>query len=239
MIYQADFITDKIDTSGLYSNIGVKIHGAAMGLVRHDYACLLHSKDYHPFSIFTVSADNRIIIRVSALNDEARCIIEGFRKSETLRIYGAGELPIAEQSEAPPISAVTAGELIVGNKCRMGFASPAMFKSGGKIRCFPEPERYFYSVIGKYNKFENAALSYDEFCAAFAEGETGDYQLGRTGYNISGNIFFGMTGYIDYRFPDDAHCRELLKRVFAYASYCGVGGKTGMGMGGFVISKIS
>ena len=83
----------------------------------------------------------------------------------------------------------------------MVFASPAMFKSNGKICCFPEPERYFYSVIRKHNKFENAALSYDEFCSAFAEGETGDYQLGRTGYNVSGNIFFGMTGYIDYRFP--------------------------------------
>lgn len=236
MIYQTDFITDSVDTSKLYSDIGVKIHGAAMGLVKRSYADLLHSKDYHPFSIFTVSADGRIIIRVSALNDEAHCIIEGFRKAEVLRIYGAGEFRFKEHSEAPPIDAAKAGELIVGDRCRMAFVSPAMFKSDGKIRCFPETEKFFYSVIRKYNKFENAALSYDEFCAAFAEGETGDYQLGRTGYNVSGNILFGMTGYIDYRFPKDVRCRALLKRVFAYATYCGVGGKTGMGMGGFVIS---
>lgn len=236
MIYQADFITDSIDTSELYSNMGVKIHGAAMGLIKRDYARLLHSSDYHPFSIFTVPADDRIIIRISALNKETHCIIEGFCKSETLTIYGVGEICIAKQSEAPPIDAAAAGEFIAGSNCRMVFASPAMFKSGGKICCFPEVERYFYSVISKYNKFENAALSYEEFCAAFAEGQTGDYQLKRTGYNVSGNIFWGMTGYIDYRFPKETRHRELLKKVFAYASYCGVGGKTSMGMGGFIIS---
>ena len=55
-------------------------------------------------------------------------------------------------------------------------------------------------------------------------------------YNISGNIFHGMTGYVDYRFPKDPEQSRLLKTVFAYATYCGVGGKTGMGMGGFVLA---
>lgn len=236
MLYQADFITDSIDTSGLYSDIGVKIHGAVMSLVKRSYAELLHVKGYHPFSIFTVPADDRIIIRVSALNDEAQDLIDGFRRTETLTIYGLDKpIRITEYSEAPPISAAAAGELIFGGKCRMVFTSPAMFKSGGKICCFPEPHRYFYSVIGKYNEFENDKLSYEEFCAAFAAGETGDYRLIRSKYNVSGNIFFGMTGYIDYRFPRDSRC-EFLKRVFAYATYCGVGGKTCMGMGGFVIA---
>lgn len=237
MIYQADFITDSVDTSGLYSDIGVKIHGAAMGAIKRSYAEFLHCKEYHPFSIFTVPADERIIIRVSALNDEAHCVIEGFRRMETLTIYGLSEpIRIAEYSTAPPISAAAVGELITGDECRMAFVSPAMFKSGGKICCFPEPQRYFYSVICKYNMFESDELSYEEFCAAFADGETGDYQLSRSKYNVSGNVFFGMTGYIDYRFPRDSRSRELLKRVLAYAAYCGVGGKTGMGMGGFVIA---
>lgn len=61
MLYQTDFITDHIDTSELYSNIGVKLHGAAMGLIKSSYVDLLHSKDYHPFSIFAASADDRII----------------------------------------------------------------------------------------------------------------------------------------------------------------------------------
>lgn len=118
----------------------------------------------------------------------------------------------------------------------MAFVTPAMFKSQGRVCCFPEIERYFYSVICKFSKFEGAELSYDEFCEAFAAGETGDFQLRREDYNVSGNIFHGMTGYVDYCFPKDPEQSRLLKTVFAYATYCGVGGKTGMGMGGFVLA---
>lgn len=144
MIYQADFITESADLSGVYSDIGVKIHGAAMGLVKREYAELLHVKDYHPFSIFTVRADDRIIIRVSALNGEAKCVIDGFREVNELTIYGLDKpLRISEQSAAPPIEASSAGELIKGNGCRMVFATPAMFKSGGKACCFPGLDMFF------------------------------------------------------------------------------------------------
>lgn len=237
MIYQADFIAEKAGLSGIYSEIAVKLHGAAMGLVKREYAELLHTKDYHPFSIFTVPAEEYIIIRVSALNDEARCIIDAFRRAGALKIYGIDKpFRVVPQSEAPPITADHAGELIGGRQCRLVFASPACFKSGGKVCCFPEPQRYFYSTICKYNKFEGGELSYEEFCDAFSAGEIGDYRVSREKYNVSGNMFHGMTGYIDYRFPDDRCSAALLKHVFAYATYCGVGGKTGMGMGGFIIS---
>lgn len=144
MIYQSDFITDSADLSVIYSDIGVKLHGAAMTLVKSEYAELLHTKDYHPFSIFTVRADNRIIIRVSALNDEAACVIDGFRRTRELTIYGLSKpLGITEQSAAPPIEADAAGGLIKGNSCRIVFASPAMFKSGGRLCFFPELEMFF------------------------------------------------------------------------------------------------
>lgn len=237
MIYQSDFLTDSIDSSGLYSDIGVKLHGAAMKLVKAGYAEFLHQKDYHPFSIFTVPQNGGYIIRVSALNDEAACIIDGFRSAKTLTIFGLDNpVRIIGESAAPAISADSIGELVSGERCRMMFVSPAMFKSQGKVCCFPQPERFFYSAICKYNKFEGVELSYEDFCSAFAAGETGDYQLRREEYNVSGNIFHGMTGYIDYRFPRDNEKSSLLKTVFAYSTYCGIGGKTGMGMGGFVLS---
>lgn len=235
MIYQSDFITDSADLSDIHSDIGVKLHGAAMALVKSEYAELLHTKDYHPFSIFTVRADDRIIIRVSALNDEAACVIDGFRRARELTIYGLDKpLGITEQSAAPPIEADAAGGLIKGNGCRMVFASPSMFKSGGRQRFFPELEMYFFSVIRKYNKFENAGLSFEEFRSALAEGDIEDYELKSADYNVSGTQFRGMTGFVDYRFPKSR--AELVKRVFAYATYCGTGGKTGMGMGGFILA---
>lgn len=235
MIYQTDFITESADLSGIDSDIGVKLHGAAMGLVESKYAELFHTKDYHPFSIFTVRADDRIIIRVSALNDEARCVIDGFRSVSELTIYGLDKpLRITEHNTAPPTKADTAGELIKCSDCRMVFATPAMFKSGGKVCFFPELARYFYSAVCKYNKFENAELSFEEFRSAFSEGDIMDYELRSGDYNVSGIRIRGMTGFVDYRFPKNR--AGLVKRVLAYTSYCGAGGKTGMGMGGFLIT---
>lgn len=74
MIYQSDFITDDIDASELYSGLGVKLHGAAMKLIKSSYAEFLHQKEHHPFSIFAVPNDGGFVIRVSALNDEARVL---------------------------------------------------------------------------------------------------------------------------------------------------------------------
>lgn len=88
-------------------------------------------------------------------------------------------------------------------------------------------------MIRKYNKFENAELSFDEFRSALAEGGIKDYELKSAEFNVSGNRIRGMTGFVDYGFPKSRP--ELVKRVLAYATYCGAGGKTGMGMGGFFL----
>ena len=236
MIYKAEFITGSADLSGVYSDIGVKIHGAAMGLVKREYAEFLHLRELHPFSIYAVpSEEGHTIMRVSALNDEAWCIIEGFLRVRELTIYGADKpLHIEPQSIAPPLKASAAGELLKGDDCRMIFASPAMYKSNGKVCFLPELEMFFLSVIRKYNKFENDELVFEEFRKAFAEGNIKDYELKSTVFNAGGNMFRGMTGFVDYIFPKSR--AELVKRVLAYATYCGVGGKTGMGMGGFIIS---
>lgn len=101
MIYQSDFITDDIDASELYSGLGVKLHGAAMKLIKSSYAEFLHQKEHHPFSIFAVPNDGGFVIRVSALNDEAACIIEGFRKAKQLKIYGI-EQPVRIIGEIQP-----------------------------------------------------------------------------------------------------------------------------------------
>lgn len=144
MIYQSDFITDDIDASELYSGLGVKLHGAAMKLIKSSYAEFLHQKEHHPFSIFAVPNDGGFVIRVSALNDEAACIIEGFRKAKRLKIYGIEQpVRIVGENPAPAIRADSSGELIRGNSCRMAFVTPAMFKSQGFAQIFSDrkPQR--------------------------------------------------------------------------------------------------
>jgi CRISPR-associated endoribonuclease Cas6 len=221
----------------VYSALAVKIHGAAMKAIPTEFAQVLHRQEYHPFSIFTVFTDEYLIIRVSALNDEAAVIAKCLKKKGEIRVAGIKEpLKIIGIDEAVPVKADSAGSLIKGNSFRISFVTPAVIKSGGKLVCKPEISKYFYSAVQKYNTFEEDFVSFEEFKEAFDSADVTGYELKGVSYNVSGNIFPGMTGYADIKLPSDEKKAEIIKKAAAYASYSGIGGKTALGMGGIVIS---
>lgn len=79
-------------------------------------------------------------------------------------------------------------------------------------------------------------IDFQLFSDAFDSCRMTSYSLESASYNVSGHIFPGMTGYFDIDLPSDAVQAELLRTILAYSEYCGVGGKTGMGMGGVTAS---
>ena len=82
------------------------------------------------------------------------------------------------------------------------------------------------------------AFNTDEFKEAFSCAVFEEYRLESVKYNVSGNIISGMTGYCRILFPKDEEQNILLRKVIAYASYSGIGGKTSMGMGGIIVQDI-
>ena len=237
MLYQADIFTEKCDFSEVYSDIAVKLHGASMKLIPTEYAEKLHQNEYHPFSIFAYPYDDALIIRVSALTDEAEQLVCAMTERNSFFIAGMKKPLAAEHIEiVPPIHADDIESYINGNRLRISFVTPAMIKSGGKPSCRPDIAAYFYSVILKYNCFENVCIEYSDFTNAFNDAYIDDYNLQSVKYNVSGNIFPGMIGQCNITLPKNPEQNALLKKVFAYATYSGIGGKTGLGMGGIVIS---
>ena len=236
MLYQTDIYTSAANVSEIYSELAVKIHGAAMKAVPTEYAEKMHEKTYHPFSIFTVPYEGGFIIRASALCDEAKCITDSLAGKNTFRIYGLNEaLAVTGTDPASPLDAKTVGEHLKGRGCRITFVTPAMIKTCGKPSAKPDIPAYFKSVINKYNAFENADISYDDFIAAFNNAIIDNYELRSVKYNVTGHIFPGMMGFCDIIFPKDSGQAALLKQVIAYGTYSGVGGKTAMGMGGITV----
>lgn len=119
--------------------------------------------------------------------------------------------------------------------CTLNFITPAMIKSKGRATAVPDICSYFQSVVNKYNTFENAPISFDEFKEAFYNSFLDSYELKSTKYNVSENVFPGMTGICKIIFPIDKRQNLILRRMIVYATYSGIGGKTGQGMGGLVI----
>ena len=236
MLYQTDIYTAPADISDVMSGISVKIHGAAMNAIPKDYAAQMHEKGYHPFSVFTIDTGSGLLIRVSALCDEAKVIPEALCKLDSIKIFGANEpVKLTGFESADPINAADAENYINERSCTLEFITPAMVKTKGRPSAAPDICGYFRSVINKYNTFEKASLTFDEIKEAFDNADIAEYHLESTKYNVSGNIFPGMIGSCKLHFPKDKRQNTILRRMIAYASYSGVGGKTGQGMGGLVV----
>lgn len=236
MLYQTDIYTAPADISDVMSDISVKIHGAAMNAIPKDYAAKMHEKGYHPFSVFTVDTDNGLLIRVSALCDEAKVISDALCSLSSIKVFGANEpIKITSCENADPINAADAEKYINDRSCTLEFVTPAMIKTKDRPSAAPDICGYFRSVVNKYNTFENDTIEFDEFKEAFGSANFDSYHLESTKYNVSGNIFPGMIGSCKLYFPKDKRQNMLLRRIIAYATYSGVGGKTGQGMGGLVV----
>lgn len=224
----------------LLSEPAVKIQGVMMKAIPTEYAAKLHISGYHPYSVYVFPYGSGYIIRVSSLNDEAAEIIQSMSKLTEITLYGAHEpMILTDRKPYTPLDAETLGKELTGRGCRIEFVTPAMIKTGGKPSAAPNIPAYFYSVIQKYNAFENADISYDAFTEAWNNAVLDDYELQSVRYNVSGHIFPGMVGYCDIVFPKDRTQAGLLKRVISYGTYSGVGGKTGMGMGGVTAINLS
>lgn len=239
MLYQTDIYTAAANTDNVYSDIAVKIHGAAMKAIPKEYSVKMHEKAYHPFSIFTVPLEEGFIIRISALCDEAKIIPDLLAAKQSIVVYGMSEpLKLIEYEESEPIHAQDAKDYLSEKGCRITFLTPAGIKTNGKFSAPPDLPAYFYSTICKYNAFENDEILFDDFKEAFSKASIGEYRLESVKYNVSGHILPGMTGYFDIRFPENIRQNIMLRKVIAYASYSGIGGKTSMGMGGIIVESM-
>ena len=241
MLYQTDICLAPFDSTGLYSDVSVKIHGAVMGLIPPETAQAMHTQKYHPLSVFAVSTPGGYIIRVSALNDEARCIPEVLSECGSICIRGCNgnrPVPVSGCESAPAVTAEMLAGLISPRGCRLELVTPAAVKTGGTFSAKPELCAYLYSVMLKYNEFEHGALEFDAVQEAFRAVRFGEYRLGSTQYRISGRTFPGMTGFCELFFPDDPAQNSLLRLLLAYASYCGIGAKTAQGMGGIILQRL-
>jgi len=242
MLYQTDLYLAPFDETGLHSDIAVKIHGAAMHAIPKEYAEKMHDDGvFHPFSVFAVPTGEGYLVRVSALNDAARVIPDALSELSAFRIFGCNRnrsVPILHRDAAPPMDMQTLENIVSAKAVRIDLVTPAVTKSNGRLSVRPELVSYFYSVMLKYNAFEHGNITFPEVQAAFQAVTYRAFQFRSTEYCVTGRRFPGMTGYAELLLPEQPEANLLLRRMFAYASYCGIGAKTGQGMGGIVVQSI-
>ena len=112
------------------------------------------------------------------------------------------------------------------------FITPTVIRSDGKNILFPDPEKVFSSLSRRF--YELSSVELPTLHADWNRWiDIHRYQLQTSSIKFSTHHLLGFTGYVQYRFHQRMPNYEqaLFHLLSDFASYCGIGYKTAMGMG--------
>jgi len=233
MLNQIDIYLRNTDISTLYSDLGIKLHGFIMSAIDSKYATAMHSQEPRPFSLFVYDSGNGFACRVSTLNDEAVQIIDTLEKVDKIIVYGI-DMPLVVEniSRSNPINAADIPDILSGGKYTVDIVTPATRKTSGEYTNPPDLCKYFLSVAAKLQAYENISVDAAELETLFADMKISRYIFESRSFMLGGKKIPSMTGNCDVAIKRGA---DKLKLLIGYATYSGIGAKTSLGMGGFIV----
>jgi len=113
-------------------------------------------------------------------------------------------------------------------------AKTATRKTNGVYTNPPDLCKYFTTVATKLHSYENISVGRGEIESLFANIKISKYIYESKSYMIGGKTIPAMTGSFDISLSGEA---EKLKLMLGYATYSGIGAKTSLGMGGFLVGR--
>lgn len=246
MLTKIELEIEKEDDGLLNLSTGSIMQGALMEILSPEYAEYLHENSLHPYSqyIYKDREKGCYIWRVSSLNktakeeivDKLQNISEIFLKNinTNLTVRAVKKYKSVGYKEL-------ADEYMLKNEAMkkfvVKFITPATFKSQGKYVNFPYIHNVYSSLLTKWNSFsdgisladadvQNHLINYTEM--------TG-YKLRSTKYGLDGVKINAFMGEMCLKVKGPLTLVSIANLLFAYSEYCGIGAKTGMGMGGVEI----
>ena len=235
MLNQLDIYLKNSDISELYSDLGVKLHGFIMSVIDIKYAELLHRQEPRPFSLFVYDSGSGFICRVSTLNDEASQILGVLEAQDKITVY-AGKKPILLEVEnmarPAPVNAAEIPGILTGDSYTLDIVTPATRKTSGKYTNPPDLSKYFTSVANKLKAYENIEMECGELNTLFAGIKILRYNYESCDFWLSSQKIPAMKGSLDVSLRRGS---EMIKLLLGYATYSGIGAKTTLGMGGFLV----
>lgn len=238
-------IENTIDTARIWHGIFFKILKEYNEKISTQYHGQPTKQSFSISPIFSMEDSNiqyfrehsLLKVNIALFTDEInKGLLEFIRKNASVN-YGDGKLLIEE------IHFKIIDEEVL-EQCRvkkgtMNFISPTVFRVNPANSPLPSPRRIFKSLNKSYSEIFNSELLDDE-----AIGQIEKYVVVE-GLNINTEVAkykkFDITGFkgkvtLNIKFPDE-EVQKNLEKLFALASYIGIGYKTGMGMGQCIVLK--
>lgn len=240
MLEQVDVYFARTDFSSLLSHPAVKLHGWLFGSLPADTADRLHHLRLNPFSLYALDGEDSFLVRFSVVDKIADPVLDSVKSAEEIMLYGAdAPLRVLRRTEHPKIALDEAAEHILRHSrggVDVSFLTPSAHRDGKVVVGFPEFPRLFQSVVNKMNIFGALGMHEQAACALFHHQGIQHFSMDSCTFRIGADLLPAFTGRVIFRLPKNREDRMTMARILAYATYSGVGAKTGMGMGGCVVN---
>ena len=238
-------IENTIDTARMWHGIFFKILREYNEEISDKYHGQQSKQSFSISPIFSTENSNSeyfskhslLKVNIALFSDEMNMgLLEFIKKNRSVN-YGEAKLLLDEVHFK-----IIDEELLEHSRIKRGtlnFISTTAFRINSINSPLPSPRRIFKSLSKSYSEIFNHELLSDEVIEQIEK-----YVIVE-GLNINTEVAkykkFAVTGFIgmvtlNLRFPDEEVQRNL-EKLFALASYVGIGYKTGMGMGQCIVLK--
>lgn len=223
------------------SSMGSVFHGALMEQLPEEVAAHLHTEElrpYHQSILFT--RERGAVWRFGVLDEGLFCLlwyvfselaaIELRQKGFSVAL-GEPRLLQATSEEALADAAFAGDEVLRSAACQ--FLTPTSFKRDGAYQMFPDTQLILQSLLGRWRRFsEQVRLDEQDLAARLAPAcRISSYRLQSAPFSLERHTICGFRGQLRLYFAGNEMVRRLLRLLFSFAPFAGVGIKTALGMG--------
>lgn len=223
------------------SSMGSVFHGALMEQLPVEVAAHLHTEElrpYHQSILFT--RERGAVWRFGVLDEGLFCLLWDLfseRAGLELRQKGfsvaLGEPRLLQETseEALADAAFAGDEVLRSVTCQ--FLTPTSFKRDGAYQLFPDTQLILQSLLGRWHRFsEQVRLDEQDLAARIAPAcRISSYRLQSAPFSLERHTICGFRGQLRLYFAGNEMVRRLLRLLFSFAPFAGVGIKTALGMG--------
>lgn len=232
--------------SGIQINqaAGSLFHGVLMENIDSDYADFLHSQSVRPYSQYLRfnAKSHTLHWRITALNAQAshellQPLIELpghiYLRHKHLQLdikaqHLSDKLTYKQMAQKYFYDSTSVKGIV-----KYTFLTSAGFKSSGEYLIFPAPPLIFNSLLRRFNAFSQTDFLDRKGIAGTLEREVeiADYNLHYSPFSVEGRKIPAFKGSYSLKISKNLMARRIITMLSEYATYCGIGIKTSLGMG--------
>lgn len=204
----------------------------------------LHEQGIRPVSQYVCRDGERAQWVVNLLNDEAIECFDPILQREEAALIHQGAIPFGERMVETIESAQAlldrARTMNDGNRLTLDMVTPTAFKQSGRYTIFPQESLILQSLIARWGLcFPEFPLDDPDALQAMLAGlHIVDYRLHTVRYAMKQTKIPSFMGRVILEAHLPVPLMEIVKTLYVFAPYAGMGIKTALGMGGVMLREI-